>query len=363
MKIAFFTETYHPQVNGVVTSIDISKKELERRGHKVYIFAPEPGREEKNVFRFGSIKFKPYPEYMISVPRNRILKKILEIKPDIIHLHGPFTAAATGLAIGRLFNIPVVVTYHTHITEYTEYLGKSFKHIKRKIAIKYVKWFHNRADAIIAPSESIKKELRTYGVRKAIHVISTGVDLKIRNKKKNVNKTSLILHVGRLCKEKEVDAVIRSIKKINKGNLIITSKGPDEERLKSLVRKLGLSKRVKFTGYISDKQRDALYKKADVFVSASASETQGLVILEAMSYGCPVVVRNARGFNDVVKNNKNGLLFNRESEIPSKINEIMNSKIRGKIIENGYKTVREYSIINTTDKLEALYKRLINRKI
>ncbi|MBU3897188.1 MAG: glycosyltransferase [Nanoarchaeota archaeon] len=359
MKIAFFTETYHPQVNGVVTVIDAYKKELEARGHKVYIFAPKPGKKEKDVFRFKSTKFKPYPEYMISLPGRGIVKRMREIRPDVIHLHGPFTSAMIGLTVGKIFNIPTVITYHTHITEYTQYLSKYGKNITKKIAAKYVKWFHNRADIVISPSKSIEKELRIYGVKKPIRVISTGVDFKIKNRKQNINKIPIILHVGRLCKEKEVDVIIKVLKKIEKGNLIITSKGPDEERLKSIVKKLELTKRVKFTGYISDKHRDILYKKADMFISASSSETQGLVVLEAMSYGCPVIVRNARGFNDIVKNNVNGILFNKDAEIPSKIDMVLNSKFRKKIIKNGYETVKEYSMENTIDKIENLYKKLI----
>ena len=360
MKIAFFTETYHPQINGVVKVIDVYEKELEKRGHKVYIFAPKPGKSNKKVFRFRSLKFKPYPEYRISLPSRRLMKKIKEIDPDIIHTHGPITAGLMALSVAKLFNKPIVVTYHTHLSEYTDYLSKRAKKIGKKITRRYVRWFHNRADSITTPSKPIKKELRSYGIRKPIHVITTGLDIKIKSQKiKKKNKIPIILHVGRICKEKEIDIILKEFKKLGKGKLIITSKGPDENRLKKLVKKLKI-KNVKFTGYISDRQRDKLYKTADVFVCASSTETQGLVALEAMAYGCPVIVRDARGFKDVVENNKNGLLFKKNTDLNKKIQKMLNNEnLRKKIIKNGYKTAKKFSIERTIDQAEKIYKKLI----
>ncbi|MCD6476993.1 MAG: glycosyltransferase, partial [Candidatus Aenigmarchaeota archaeon] len=339
MKIVYFTETYHPQKDGVVKVIDLYKKELEKRGHKVYIFAPGPGRKEKDVFRFRSIVFKPYPEYRIALPKARLIKKIIEIKPDIIHLHGPMTAGLMGLSVAKILGIPVIVTYHTHLTEYTDFLTKRAKKVGKAITIKYIKWFHNRADVIISPSKPIAKELKQYGIIKPIKIIPTGLDIKPRNKIRKLNKTPMILHVGRLCKEKSIDVIIKEFKKIKNGKLIILSKGPDEKRLKDLVKKLHLEKKVKFTGRVSDKKRDKYYKTCDVFVSASSTETQGMVVLEAMAYGCPVIARHARGFKDIIKNGYNGLLFKKDSELHTKIEKLLlNNKLRKKLIKNGYKT-------------------------
>jgi 1,2-diacylglycerol 3-alpha-glucosyltransferase len=354
MKIAFFTDTYCPQINGVVKSIKLFEKQLRKNGNEVHIFCPDGVKKSKYVHPVESREFKSYPEYRIGLPSINIIKEIKKIKPDIIHLHSPFSLGFFGMSLAKILKIPIVATYHTLLPEYFNYTESSI--FKKDAANDYVNWFFKRASLVIVPSNSIKCLLK---IKSPIKVLPTPLDLKIiKNKKRNRDLT--ILHVGRLCKEKRIETILYAFKKIHKkvnSKLIITSDGPYKKRLENLCKKLKIEKDVTFTGYISDKNLLKLYSGADIFVSASNTETQGLVILEAMSCGCPVIARNALGFKDIIKDKENGILFDKEYELVKNILLVKNNrKIRSKMIKNGYETVKKFNIENYSKKMEEIYK-------
>jgi len=352
MKIAYFTDTYEPQINGVVTSIKLFVENLRKNGHEVYIFCPSCSKRDKFTYVFHSKKFKSYPEYRVGMPNIKLLKEIKKINPDVIHVHSPFTLGVAGLAIGRILNIPVIATYHTMLKEYKEYAG-STHFFKRGAIENYTKWFFNRASIISSPSRETKKMLKECGIKKRIEIFPTPSNLDIRNVK---NKKPFILHVGRLCREKRIEIILKAFEKIySKVNvkLIITSDGPDKKRLMNLCKELKIDKKVVFTGYLTKKELLKLYSTASLFVSASDTETQGLVVLEAMASGCLVIARNAQGFKDVVKNGKNGLLFNTEDELAEKMLFVLKNRKNRSIIKNAYKTVKQFSLEN--NNIEKLY--------
>ncbi|MBR9682060.1 MAG: glycosyltransferase [Candidatus Aenigmarchaeota archaeon] len=361
-----FTDTYDPQTNGAVDSIKKFTKELRKRGHKVYIFCPYDKKLKKNkyIIPLRSVKFLPYPEYRIGLPSARIIKHIKKIRPDVIHIQSPATIGLAGLAIAKYYNIPTVATYHTLLTEYFSYISTSHEKMSKKSIIKFTKWFFSKVDKIIVPSTSIIKILKRYGIHKPMEVIMTGIYLKKRMlKKKHKNEIPLILHVGRICKEKRIDVIIKAFKKILKqrdAKLVITSDGPDRERLEKLVDTLKIADKVLFTGYISDTKRDQYYKDADVFVTASKTETQGIVLAEALSIGCPVVVKNSLGFKDVIKNGYNGFLFNNEKGMIKSIFKVLDdASLRKKFVKNAKETVNELSVEKTSDKLIDSYNNLL----
>jgi 1,2-diacylglycerol 3-alpha-glucosyltransferase len=356
MRIAFFTDTYKPQINGVVTSIKLAAENLRKNGHEVYIFCPS-GFKDEYVYQIYSKKFRNYPEYKVSFPFFDVIKKIEDIKPDIIHIHTPAIIGATGLFIGKLLNIPIVTTYHTILKDYMGYITSD--ELGDKFTDMYTSWFFNKFPTIIVPTNPIKKFLIESGVRKPIKVVPASIDIKIIGKRQKRNKRLTILHVGRLCKEKRIDIVLRSFKEVLEkidAILIVTSSGPNERRLKSLAKSLGISKNVRFTGYISLEELKRLYSSADIFVSASDTETQGLVVLEAMANGCPVIARNALGFKGVIENYKNGLLFDEESELSEKIMLLTNRKLRDKIVREGLKTARKFNSENYVKEIEKIYR-------
>jgi len=373
MRIAIFTDTYEPQVNGVVTSINSFANELRKKGDEVYIFCPKDNklRKSKYIIPFKSIPFIAYPEYRIGVPSLKLRKKIKKIKPDIIHVHSPATIGLMGMRAAKRFRIPLVMTYHTLLNAYLQYLPGGRVSVIRKLddkaVTKYVRLFFNRAHVVIAPSNETKNDLLKRGVTSPIHIIPTGIKYK-RVKKKKQNSKPMLLHVGRLCRERSVDVVIKAFKELLEkvdAELVITSKGPYEKELKELVAKLKLEDKVVFTGYVSDKELEDLYYKADVFVTASTTDTQGLVVFEAMLEGTPVVVPNAGGIKDYVINGKNGLVFkpNNIRDLVDKIKVVLKSKkIRKRIIKGGFKTAKELSVQNCTNKLRNLYKKFLTEE-
>jgi glycosyltransferase involved in cell wall biosynthesis len=362
MKIVFFTDTYYPQINGVVKSIELFSKQLRKLGNEVHIFCPDGIPKEKYIHPISSSEFKNYPEYRVGLPTFKIIKEIKKINPDVIHIHSPFTIGLIGMSIAKILKIPIVATYHTLFSEYFSYTGSSS--FKKEIVDKYAKCFFDRTSIVIVPSKPIKDLLKT---KRPVKVLPTPLDLKITKNNKKMNSKLAILHVGRLCKEKKIDIILKAFaricKKIN-ANLIITSDGPDKERLERLCKKLEIESNVTFTGYISDKKLSELYSSSDVFVSASDTETQGLVILEAMANGCPVIARDALGFKDFIENGKNGILFNTEDELIKNISLIKrDSKLRNELIKNGHETVRKFNISNYVKKMEDIYKESFNKKI
>ncbi|MCD6398935.1 MAG: glycosyltransferase, partial [Candidatus Aenigmarchaeota archaeon] len=251
MKIAFFTDTYKPQINGVVKSIEFFSEELEKRGHDIYIFCPKGKNvpKEEKIYPLKSFKFKPYPEYRIGIPSPNVIKLIKKIKPDIVHIHGPASVGLIGLSVAKYKKIPVVMTYHTSLLDYIHYITKrkKFEEYSKKIIEKYIKWFFNKADLIIAPSYPIKKLLIGYGIRKKIKVLPTGIKIKNTKKQKKFNKKTL-LHVGRVTKEKNIGDILKSFKNISEKmelNLIIASDGPYINELKKTTKSMKL-KNIKF---------------------------------------------------------------------------------------------------------------------
>lgn len=228
----------------------------------------------------------------------------------------------------------------------------------KKLAIDFTKWFYRKASVIIVPGESIKKLFQSYGLKNKIKVLPTGIKTEILRKHK-INKVKKILHVGRLCGHKRIETVLEAFKEISEkinAKLIITSDGPYRKELEKISKDLGIDKKVVFTGYVSNEKLLDLYSSSDVFVSASDTETQGIVVLEAFSCGCPVVVRDALGLKDLVKNEKNGFLFKDNDEFVEKVLLVLkNEKIRKRFIENGYKTATKFNLLNSAKDLEKIY--------
>lgn len=369
MRIAFFTDTYEPQINGVVTSIRALEKQLRKSGQEVHIFCPAPEQESEREFihTIKSVKFWAYPEYRMTIPSLKIISKLRKMQPDVIHIQTPMLAGLLGLAAGRILKKPVIATYPTLLTAYHGYVfGRLPERIGKKIVIKYTKWFYNKVDAIIVPTSPIKKILESHGIEKKIIVLPNGLEIGNYRRIRKIGKIPLLVHVGRLCKEKQIDVVIRAFKKVlekKECRLVITSDGPDRQRLKALVKSLGLRGKVSFTGYISDSAIKTLFKKADALVYASETETQGLVVLESMMFGCPVIVPRSLGFKDAVKNNFNGFSYhpvNEETLSKHILALIGNDKLRRKFIMNGYRMLKTFDAKTTTKKLLDIYKSLLN---
>ncbi|MBI4014561.1 MAG: glycosyltransferase, partial [Candidatus Aenigmarchaeota archaeon] len=347
MRIAFFTDTYKPQVNGVVTSVTLFAKELRKR-NKVYIFSPS-GTGEKNCYPSPSVPFPAYSGYRVGLPYNIVAPDM-----DIVHVHSPFTMGMAGMALAKRRNIPIVGTFHTMFPDYLHYLMPDFlirsalHGAAKRMSWAFLRAFYNRCDAVIAPSKTVARALAKHGI-KNVRVIPTGMDFAkhdyTNGMKRRLGITGkMVLHVGRVTKEKRIDFLMDALSCVD-ATLVVASDGPLR---KELERKAG--KNVIFTGYLSEKELRGLYREADAFVMASRSETQGLVLLEAASHGVPCVVLDAPVISDFVKENRIGTVATEKgfaAAVKKTLEKGMRIDVRG--------PKRKYDIRKCAAELENLY--------
>ena len=362
MKIGFFTETYHPQSNGVVTSIDSFGSRLVKKGHSVDIFCPQPNARKihgMHIHSFRALKFKPYPEFGLAVPIKRRIPKL-----DIVHTHGPFTMGVLGLTIAKKRKIPCVSTFHTLLPEYVGYLTKSsqMQEFLKITAWSYLKMHYKWYDLVITPSNSIKGIIEEKLNVKKCKVLPTGVDIQELRPAANARKAlkiaeseKILLFLGRLSYEKSIEDIIRAMKKLPEHTLLIAGKGPAEEFLKQEAKKNRVEKRVKFLGFVLEEKKNQYYSAADAFVMPSRTDTQGLVVLEAMACGCPVIAANALALPEFVEHRKNGLLFKAGSSSDLAKQVLENWDILKKLRKHARKTAEQYSADKMTEELEKTY--------
>ena len=360
MKIGFFTETFLPQTNGVVTSIESFGEELVNRGHEVHIYCPKTSiktHKGMTVHAKASVPFLPYPEFRLAIPFGKVEKL------DIVHTHGPFFMGNYGIKVAEKQGIPKVATFHTLLSEFVKYLSpiKAGQIPLKKLAWSYSFSHYNKYDRVITPSNTIKKMLK---IKPPITVIPTGINtniLKPLDREKSREKLGLTaekvyLCLGRLGFEKNLDIVIRAAKNFldDDAQMVIAGRGPAMEDLQSLTKELKLGRKISFVGYVSELDKVRYYSAADAFITASTSETQGIVVLEAMACGCPVIGANSLAIPEFVEDGKNGFLFE-PGDVEQLSNTVKNFSFTDRMRKNALKTAREHSIEKSTTKLERLY--------
>ncbi len=325
MNIAIFTDAYSPQINGVVTSVLSFRRELEKAGHRVYIFAPSFGgreRKEEGVFRFYSIPYRSemMREQRIALPFSRGLAVFPRLKIDIIHFQVTHYVGAYGLLLALLFRIPAVHTYHTLFIKYTHYVK-----FQRAMAERFVKGisrvFGNLCTGIITPSPEMRDEILSYGVRPPIQVIPTGIDYdphrRVRNPEALFARHGLprgrkiLVFVGRFAREKNIPLLFEVLVDLDRGerehHLLLVGDGPGRGELEELIDGMGIRDSVTITGYVPREEVFDLLQISDLMVFPSETETQGLVLLEAMAVGLPVVAADKMGAGDVLRDGRGGI--------------------------------------------------------
>ena len=361
MRVGFFTDTFLPQKNGVVTSLLSSGPELVRRGHEVSVFCPKSNVKELNgmkVYSYPAVAFKPYPEFKIAVPRGRDMVPPL----DIVHSHSPFTMGFFGWRVSNFQKIPRVTTFHTMLSEYVHFIAFFGKKFLERVAWRYCEIFYNKQRGIIAPSGALEKVLKSHHISKPISILPTGIDTDFfkplkketaREKLGLEKDEKIFLSLGRLSYEKNIDTVLKAFEKMD-GNLIVVGRGPTAKKLKKMKNELGLNKKVSFTGYVREELKPLYYSAADALVLASTGETQALVVVEAMACGCPVIGADSLAIPEVVADGKNGYLF-KPGDV-EQLAEILNSyKPSGRMTSQALKTSQRFSVEKCVDKLEKFY--------
>ncbi|MCD6512438.1 MAG: glycosyltransferase [Thermoplasmata archaeon] len=365
MKIAWFTETWLPVYDGVVSSLLTFKNELERRGHEIYIFAPgEENRDDRNIFYYKGWKYPRYPDYRIISPSSLLSKRTLriidKISPDIIHSHTPGILGLHALLAARHAGKPLVFTFHTFLQDSTYFFSEGMKDAVSQAVDRWFSWYISKCEYVIVPSKYVAGLIK----HENVEVIPTGIDIKKFRRKKKKGKEKMVLHVGRVVREKNIDVIIKAAPLIlenQNATFTIVGKGPALNELKEMVLDYDLNEYFNFTGFVDEETLLDYYASADVFAFPSTYETQGIVALEAMASGLPVVGANARAIPEFVIDGVNGYLFEpgNHVEMAEKILMAFSSDLS----EGARMMAERYSISKMTDKLLALYEGINDGKI
>lgn len=333
MNIGLFTDTYFPQLSGVATSIKTLKDALEEQGHNVFIFTTtdphiKKGTIEPNVFRFSSIPFVSFTDRRIAFRGFFEATKVAkEVKLDIVHTQTEFALGTMGKYVAHQLKIPAIHTYHTMYEDYLHYVLNG--HLLRPYHVKqFTRGYLKNMDGVIAPSERVEALLERYGVKIPIRVIPTGVDIKSMNEADNcdiraeldIDKDApVILTLSRIAAEKKIDHILDVmpdiIEEFPKAKLVIAGDGPDVKMLKEHVERLTLEDYVIFTGAIAHEDVGNYYKMADLFVSASDTETQGLTYIEALAAGTQCVVYDTDYTERIFDDEMYGKIFTTKKEM------------------------------------------------
>ncbi|OQW68981.1 MAG: glycosyl transferase family 1 [Proteobacteria bacterium ST_bin12] len=344
MNILLISDVYFPRVNGVSTSIRTFTQQLQKMGHSVHLIAPDYGvttEDEAWITRVAarSIYFDPEDKLMKYGEVLKLSRKLKAMQFDMLHIHTPFIAHYAGLKLAKTLNIPVIETYHTFFEDYLHhYLPWIPQFAARGLARMISKNQCNQVDAIVAPSQPMLDVLRSYGVNTLSEVIATGLlEHSFSPADGNAFKVKhgialerpLLLYVGRVAHEKNIGFLLVMVKLLSEVMpevlLVITGEGPAVPSLRASVKAHGIESNVQFIGYLNrETELNSCYKAADVFVFASKSETQGLVILEAMAQGTPVVAIAELGTASILIEGQGALIApENESEFVQKVHSLL----------------------------------------
>lgn len=373
MKIAMFADSYHPTVDGAVVAMETACSGLEKKGHEVVVLAPDvrPRPPSTRIVHYlPSMEFKKYPGYRVVISPSDMLEFLRKEKVDIIHSHGLASMAILSLTASRALKIPHLLTFHTMAHEAMNHYSPVpiRQEIVNLLVWGYLRNLLKRPEVVIAPSRPVKEELLANGVRmKACEVVPTGVDCtrfspdrydKDFLARHGLGGRRVILHVGRLSKEKKLDIVLRAVAELTPSlpnlALLIIGTGPAEGHYKIEARKLGIEDRVVFAGFLSDSDLPVAYASCEALVIASTFETQGLVVLEALASGTPVVGIRFRAIPEFIQEGKNGCLFDLDS-CADAIRRCLAR--RDSMTMNAISSARHYSIESCTAKLEKAYEK------
>lgn len=324
MRVALFTNNYLPFCGGVTTSVETLRRGLHARGHEVWVFAPrfrDAPADPLHVVRYPSIPAITYPQFPLAVPYSRrIATRVHALAVDVFHAHHPFLLGPAARRLARRQARPLVFTYHTRYEKYAHYVPLR-RGLVEAAAIRLSTTFAARADAVIAPSADVRDELRARGVRVPIAVVPTGIDLErfspgdrqtARRLLGLPPEPLLLLYVGRLDREKSVERILGAFERVAgtvpHARLALVGQGAHAERLRRLAATLPGGDGIRFLGVRPHEALPAYYRAADLFLFASETETQGLVLAEAAACGLPAVAVSAPGCDEVVRDGETGLL-------------------------------------------------------
>jgi glycosyltransferase involved in cell wall biosynthesis len=383
LHIAFFTNYYHPIVNGVVRSVASFREALMKQGHNVFVFAQSDSDykdDEPFIFRYPSLPL-PLGDISAAIPVSPFVDQLLPIlKLDVIHTHHPILLGQTAARKAAELGLPLVFTFHTQYWEYTHYIPfpqEAIQEFLKNAIHKWLKDFMQKCQHIIIPSESMKDFLvREYGLEERYTVVPTGTNLepflnadgKTLRQEKGWQDETILISVGRLAAEKNWETLLQAFAKVYPEHpdvrLVLIGDGPARESLQTLAAELGIAERVTFTGSLPFEQVPAYLKAADVFSFASVTETQGLVTIEAMAAGLPVVSVDGSGTRDIVEHGKQGFLVENDGDaLANGLNQLLSDPSQMKRFRhNALKKAKTFDVNLLTKQIVSVYEQAIQDK-
>ncbi len=380
MKICMVTNTYLPHVGGVARSVHQFSEDLRGLGHEVLVLAPEfsSGRSEaiEGVLRVPAFQNFNGSDFSVRIPIPFMIEdKIDSFYPDIIHSHHPFLMGDTALRIAHKRKLPLIFTHHTLYEQYTHYVPLD-SYAMREFVIRLATRYANFCDRVVAPSRSISSLIQSRGVRRPVEEIPTGVDMDFFQKGNGqrfraswaLPQSALVLgHLGRLASEKNLvylaRAVINYLHRDPEAWFLLVGEGSIQEKIRRLFEEAGVAGRLVPAGKQTGRDLQDAYQAMDLFLFASKSETQGMVLTEAMAAGRPVIALDASGTREVVTDQENGRLLPEDASqetFADAIQEFARNPAKAEHWRhNSLKTAQRFSRGACTRKLEALYQRAL----
>jgi len=373
MRIALFTETFLPKVDGIVTRLSHTIDHLQRNGNQVMVFAPDGGIAEYKGAKVHGISGFPlplYPELKLALPRPAIGQALEHFQPDLVHVVNPAVLGLAGLFYAKTLKIPLVASYHTHLPQYLQHYGLG---MLEGFLWELLKTGHNQAEINLCTSTAMMQELAAHGIER-VALWQKGVDTELfhpdlasREMRSHLSQghpeSPLLLYVGRLSAEKEIERIKAILLAIPEARLALVGDGPHRYALE----KYFAQTPTHFVGYLTGKDLAAAFASADAFVFPSRTETLGLVLLEAMAAGCPVVAANSGGIPDIVTSDVNGYLFDLDDDNQGAIaatKRLLEQQQQREIIRQNARTEAErWSWGAATRQLQDYYTKVSSRNL
>ncbi|MDZ7951006.1 MAG: glycosyltransferase family 1 protein [Nostoc sp. DedQUE12b] len=369
MRIALFTETFLPKVDGIVTRLRHTVDHLQRSGNQVLVIAPDGGiTEHKGAKVYGVTGFPLplYPELKMALPRPAIGYALEEFKPDIIHVVNPAVLGLSGIFYSKILKIPLVASYHTHLPQYLQHYGLG---MLEGFLWELLKGAHNQAALNLCTSTAMIEELTAHGIER-VDLWQRGVDtelfhpdlasVEMRSRlSQNHPESPLLLYVGRLSAEKEIERIKPILEAIPEARLALVGDGPHRQALQ----KHFAGTNTYFVGYLMGQELGSAFASADAFIFPSRTETLGLVLLEAMAAGCPVVAARSGGIPDIVTDGVNGYLFEPTADVQgalaATIRLLEQKQQRDIIRQNARQEAESWGWAAATRQLQDYYQKVI----
>ena len=388
MRIALFTETYLPHINGVVTHVKILRDGLVQLGHEVLVVTADAGARhhyvEDGILHCPAHTSRRFYNYSLSLPiSNSRLRLVREFAPDIIHIHNEFGIGMSGLLCAKILRVPLVYTLHTMYDDYIYYIApKPFVKAATDVSHHYFKFIAKHSNALTGPSQKCQEYFRLTGLKKDVNVIPNAVEVdqfspqEVPEEKKQelrekcgIREGSMVAcFVGRLGREKSVDVLLgywkAAVAPEDNIHLVVIGDGPVRPELEQQAQELGIGGMVTFTGKVEHEDLPPYYALCDVYVTASLSDTNSISMLEGMCSGLPVLQRTDPLNADQVRDGKNGFNFNSPEEMIQKLRQIQSMDVEALqgFKESVIASIRENGARELAERTLAVYERVRKKK-